>query len=48
MYEENTEKETFTDIDPIADRLVIFQSRMIEHEVLAANTHRWAITMWLY
>jgi len=36
------------DISPIADRLLIFQSRMIEHEVLPSFQKRFAITTWFY
>jgi Rps23 Pro-64 3,4-dihydroxylase Tpa1-like proline 4-hydroxylase len=36
------------DIDPIADRLLIFQSRLIEHEVLPTYHKRFAITTWFY
>jgi len=35
-------------VQPISDRLVVFQSRQLEHEVLAANTTRYALTVWLY
>ena len=39
---------SYQDIDPIADRLLVFQSRMLEHEVLPAHATRFAITMWFY
>lgn len=37
----------YIDIAPIADRLVIFESAAIEHEVLPSNSNRIAITTWL-
>jgi len=36
------------DVEPLADRLFIFQSRTLEHEVLPSHTPRFAITMWFY
>ena len=41
-------KNETKDVEPILDRLVIFQSRTVEHEVLPANSPRYAITMWFY
>lgn len=41
-------EETSEDIEPLFNRLVIFQSRTIPHEVLPAFTDRMAITMWFY
>eukprot|EP00440_Ansanella_granifera_P030944 gb/GFBE01033603.1/.p1 GENE.gb/GFBE01033603.1/~~gb/GFBE01033603.1/.p1 ORF type:complete len:111 (+),score=9.96 gb/GFBE01033603.1/:1-333(+) len=42
-------KETWTlDVEPVLDRLVLFPSEWLEHEVLPAHADRMAITMWLY
>jgi len=38
----------YTDIEPIGDRLLIFQSRLLEHEVLESKKDRFALTVWLY
>lgn len=40
--------DNYKDIEPIADRLLIFQSRTIEHEVLPSQKKRFSITMWFY
>lgn len=40
--------EVEIDMAPLMNRLVIFQSRTIPHEVLAAKSDRSAITMWFY
>jgi SM-20-related protein len=36
------------DITPAFDRLVVFLSEEIEHEVLPTGSERWAITAWYY
>lgn len=36
-----------TDVAPVAGRLVLFQSRSVEHEVLPAWRTRWAVSAWL-
>jgi SM-20-related protein len=36
------------EIEPAFDRLVLFLSEEIEHEVLPAASERWAITAWYY
>jgi SM-20-related protein len=36
------------DVEPVADRLLVFQSRLIEHEVLATTAKRFAITTFFY
>lgn len=36
------------DLEPAFDRLVVFLSEDIEHEVLPAESERWAITAWYY
>eukprot|EP01119_Soliformovum_irregulare_P026109 TRINITY_DN9853_c0_g1_i1.p1 TRINITY_DN9853_c0_g1~~TRINITY_DN9853_c0_g1_i1.p1 ORF type:complete len:265 (-),score=67.43 TRINITY_DN9853_c0_g1_i1:46-840(-) len=46
MYLEND--KGFRDIDPIGDRLVIFVSSRMEHEVMPSFSERYAITHWLY
>jgi len=40
--------EKFMDIAPLGDRLLIFQSRVLEHEVLPVHAHRFALTVWFY
>jgi SM-20-related protein len=42
------EEEFFVDVEPVGDRLLIFQSRTIEHEVLPSHAMRFSLTMWLY
>jgi SM-20-related protein len=34
------------DVDPTLDRLVVFRSEVVEHEVLQARAERWALTAW--
>ena len=46
VYLENG--EDFVDIQPVADRLVVFQSRRIEHEVLPTKKERYAVSSWFY
>jgi SM-20-related protein len=36
------------DIEPLLDRLVVFLSEKLEHEVLPATSERWAVTAWYY
>ncbi len=36
------------DVEPMLDRLVVFMSERVEHEVLAAAAMRWALTAWYY
>jgi SM-20-related protein len=36
------------DVEPVLDRLVVFLSEKIEHEVLPAAAERWAVTAWFY
>ena len=33
-------------IEPVLDRLVVFRSELVEHEVLEARAERWALTAW--
>eukprot|EP01113_Clastostelium_recurvatum_P001559 TRINITY_DN10636_c0_g1_i3.p1 TRINITY_DN10636_c0_g1~~TRINITY_DN10636_c0_g1_i3.p1 ORF type:complete len:216 (+),score=45.24 TRINITY_DN10636_c0_g1_i3:48-650(+) len=40
--------EAYVDCAPISDRVVIFQSALIDHEVLCSHATRYALTMWLY
>ena len=48
VYNSVRDKKHF-DIPPIADRLVIFRSDIIEHEVMPSNKRRrLAVTIWLY
>jgi Rps23 Pro-64 3,4-dihydroxylase Tpa1-like proline 4-hydroxylase len=42
------DEEVEIDIEPLLNRLVIFQSRTVPHEVLPAHSDRMAITMWFY
>jgi len=41
-------KEEFDDIAPCGNRLLIFQSRQLEHEVLPTYFERYALTVWFY
>lgn len=34
------------DLEPTLDRLVVFRSEVVEHEVLEAHADRWALTAW--
>lgn len=34
------------DVEPVLDRFVVFRSSLVEHEVLASNAPRWALTAW--
>ncbi|MGH7266931.1 MAG: 2OG-Fe(II) oxygenase, partial [Candidatus Rokuibacteriota bacterium] len=36
------------DVAPRLDRLVVFLSERVEHEVLPAHAPRWAVTAWYY
>jgi SM-20-related protein len=38
--------EPVIDLAPRLDRLVVFRSELIEHEVLPAHAERWALTAW--
>merc|ERR1711963_786175 len=38
----------FFDIEPVSDRLVLFASGWLEHEVLPTSEERLAITTWFY
>ncbi len=40
-------KDGVVDVKPEQDRLVLFQAREIEHAVLACQTDRYAVSMWL-
>ena len=40
------ESESFADIEPVAGRLILFDSRRIEHEVRPTHATRWALTLW--
>lgn len=33
-------------VQPVLDRLVVFRSELIEHQVLEAHAERWALTAW--
>eukprot|EP01114_Cavostelium_apophysatum_P023867 TRINITY_DN9130_c0_g1_i2.p1 TRINITY_DN9130_c0_g1~~TRINITY_DN9130_c0_g1_i2.p1 ORF type:complete len:155 (+),score=31.03 TRINITY_DN9130_c0_g1_i2:375-839(+) len=39
---------TTRDVEPIGDRLVLFQSPRVWHEVMPAYAHRFAIGTWFY
>jgi len=41
-------EERFVDIPPTADKVVMFLSEHMEHEVLPSEAKRVALTMWLY
>ncbi len=34
------------DLEPALDRLIVFRSELVEHEVLEARAERWALTAW--
>jgi SM-20-related protein len=34
------------DVEPTLDRLVVFRSAVVPHEVLEAKADRWALTAW--
>ena len=34
------------ELEPTLDRLVVFRSELVEHEVLPARADRWALTAW--
>jgi SM-20-related protein len=36
------------DVEPLADRLVVFRSERLEHEVLESHADRFAVTAWFY
>jgi len=38
----------YVDVEPIGDRVVIFWSALMEHEVLESHHERYAVTMWFY
>eukprot|EP00930_Biecheleria_cincta_P084016 TRINITY_DN73514_c0_g1_i1.p1 TRINITY_DN73514_c0_g1~~TRINITY_DN73514_c0_g1_i1.p1 ORF type:complete len:847 (+),score=143.12 TRINITY_DN73514_c0_g1_i1:74-2614(+) len=38
----------FLDVEPVLDRLVIFGSAWLEHEVLPTHTDRYTMTAWIY
>lgn len=42
------EDGTTVDVAPLNNRAVIFQSRLLEHEVLEATSDRYALTLWFY
>lgn len=48
-HEKMNETESYFDITPFADRLVVFRSDCVEHEVMASlRRERIAVTVWLY
>lgn len=47
IYKENSDREVAIKINPIAGRMVCFESEKLEHEVLATNAVRRSITGWL-
>lgn len=42
------DNEVEIDVEPLLNRVVMFQSRTIPHEVLPTHTDRMSITMWFY
>lgn len=38
--------DTERDIEPLLDRLLLFRSDLVLHEVMPAWEHRWAVTAW--
>jgi len=45
--EEGREEEVLLDIEPLAGRLVLFESERFFHEVLPTYRSRWALSAWL-
>ena len=43
-----SKREIYWDVEPVLDRLVIFRSDRVDHEVLSAYRERFAITTWMY
>jgi Rps23 Pro-64 3,4-dihydroxylase Tpa1-like proline 4-hydroxylase len=49
VYKDDSQNlKDFVDISPLCDRLLIFQSRRLIHEVLETKKDRFAITSWFY
>jgi SM-20-related protein len=46
IYSDPDPENAPTDIPPLSDRLVVFLSDRIEHEVLPSSTPRYALTAW--
>jgi SM-20-related protein len=44
----NDSCNSFVDVAPLANRLLVFQSRTLKHEVLISNVERYSLTMWVY
>lgn len=44
----DVDQKKWVDVEPQRDRLVLFCSETLEHEVLPAYAERFAVTMWLY
>ncbi|HET9450694.1 MAG TPA: 2OG-Fe(II) oxygenase, partial [Aggregicoccus sp.] len=42
------EGEAPVDVEPVLDRLVVFLSERVEHEVLPVSAPRLALTAWFY
>jgi SM-20-related protein len=40
--------ERSIDVEPVLDRLIVFLSEKIEHEVLVSHAPRWALTAWYH
>lgn len=34
------------EVEPVMDRLVVFRSQVLEHEVLESHAERWSLTAW--
>ena len=46
LYRPGGPRSAFLDVKPALDKLVIFWSRLVEHEVRPAFRDRWALSMW--
>ena len=46
VYHPHANPERYVDVQPIAGRLVVFDSTIVEHEVRPTYGTRWALTMW--
>lgn len=45
--EEGKQEEALVDLEPIAGRLVLFDSKKFFHEVLPTYRTRWALSAWM-
>jgi [Skp1-protein]-hydroxyproline N-acetylglucosaminyltransferase len=48
IFETNDDSEHYVDTSPIFNRMIVFYSDKVEHEVLPCNSSRYALTSWFY